>query len=79
MYGINNYMISNITWNKIIGNVTHTTQITPVNATTNRYNTTYTYYFTLVATSKFTISYNAILSNIKSRYIPPEDFKWSID
>ena len=53
--------------------------ITPVDATTNRYNTTYTYYFTLTATGKFTIPYNAVLSNIKSRYIPPEDFKWSID
>ena len=79
MYGTNNYLISEISWDKIIGNVTHTTQITPVNATTNRYNTTYTYYFTLVATDKFTIPYNAVLSNIKSRYIPPEDFKWSID
>lgn len=79
IYGTNNYLISDITWNKIISDVTHVTQITPVNATTNRYNTTYTYYFTLTAPSKFTISYNTTASNIKSRYIPPQDFKWSID
>ena len=91
MYGINNYIVSNTNWNKIIGNVTHITHSTPIDATTYRYNTTYTYYFTLIEPNKFTIPYNAILSNIKSRYIPPEDcleglshqvaadFKWSID
>ena len=79
MYGINNYIVSNTNWNKIIGKVDYITQSTPVDATTYRYNTTYTYYFTLIEPNKFTISYDAVLSNIKSRYIPPEDFKWSID
>lgn len=85
IYGTNNYLVENVSWSNTIDKTTHITQTIPVSAQVTNYNTTYTYYFALTASNKFTIPRQPTadepqqITPIKSRYIPPQDFKWSID
>lgn len=84
LYGEDNYLIKikNSDWSIGDHNTTTQTQVKIVgsgNDTKTQIVATFTYIFDFIITNKFTISKDSDNIEIKSKYIEPTEFKWSID
>jgi hypothetical protein len=80
LYGKDNYLIKNFDWSIGEHNTTTQTQVQIVdNGNKTRIVATFTYIFDFIITNKFTISKDSENTEIRSKYVEPTEFKWSID